>query len=321
MLRSSFFHWLAVFAVATPKLLVHGYPMLLELEEDEDKDIVRIEFPQSVAVDQCTYLTWSYPTLYLQCIIYSIPEKDDAHLLFIAVPSAVEAESYVEDFPQWPEHQKQMEDWYLSQAQEFSKLRNEDGEFPVKLPNDPPKEIADIQAEFLKAEQDPVGKAGVAIKIVNPASGHSRSMEAFWFTPIVVNNMHETVAAGTIHPHEGYVICFSMDHSDRSTPAQMIMDVILASEPLGADKEEDTKLESAHLLPLSQQLSESIAAAQKVIREMNYMEKREQRMRLTADSINGRVRRFSYVSVTVLLVVTYLQVTYLKRYFHKKKLL
>ena len=38
-------------------------------------------------------------------------------------------------------------------------------------------------------------------------------------------------------------------------------------------------------------------------------------------SINARVRYFSYVSVAVLLVVTYIQVTYLKRYFRKKKLL
>jgi hypothetical protein len=51
------------------------------------------------------------------------------------------------------------------------------------------------------------------------------------------------------------------------------------------------------------------------------MEKREARMRVTADSINSRVRWFGYLSVAVLLVVTYLQVTYLKQYFHKKKLM
>jgi len=44
-------------------------------------------------------------------------------------------------------------------------------------------------------------------------------------------------------------------------------------------------------------------------------------MRKTSESINFRVRFFSYVSVIILGVVTYLQVTYLKRYFRKKKLL
>ena len=84
---------------------------------------------------------------------------------------------------------------------------------------------------------------------------------------------------------------------------------------------EDPAFQGHHLEPLAQQLADSVRSAQTVINEMRYMERRESRMRHTADSINKRVRNFSYISILVLLVVTYLQVTYLKRYFRKKKLL
>ena len=76
-----------------------------------------------------------------------------------------------------------------------------------------------------------------------------------------------------------------------------------------------------HLTPLEESLEKSIMAARNVLKEMDYMESREKRMRVTSDSINTRVQWFSYLSIGILLVVTYGQVTYLRRYFHKKKLM
>jgi heme exporter protein D len=101
------------------------------------------------------------------------------------------------------------------------------------------------------------------------------------------------------------------------------METVMTSEETGfsASGDEAPVFEATHLTPLVAQLSQSITAANVVLREMESMQRREGRMRDTADSINARVRYFSYISVTVLLVVTYIQVTYLKRYFHKKKLL
>jgi hypothetical protein len=104
----------------------------------------------------------------------------------------------------------------------------------------------------------------------------------------------------------------------------IVMDSVMTSEEYGIGDDalsEDESFQGSHLTPLAEQLQESLAAAKSVIKEMNYMERRESRMRLTTDSINARVRYFSYISVGVLLAVTYVQVTYLKRYFHKKKLL
>jgi hypothetical protein len=123
-------------------------------------------------------------------------------------------------------------------------------------------------------------------------------------------------------PLEGYKACFH--NSNEDFPMHIVMDSVMTSEEYGIGDDalsEDESFQGSHLTPLAEQLQESLAAAKSVIKEMNYMERRESRMRLTTDSINARVRYFSYISVGVLLAVTYVQVTYLKRYFHKKKLL
>jgi hypothetical protein len=126
---------------------------------------------------------------------------------------------------------------------------------------------------------------------------------------------------------EGYGVC--LQNGSDNTPVTVVFDAVLLSEDVsggwkkkkgkgkkGGDFEKDK-----HLTPLEMSLDRSLSAAHTVMREMKYMELREARMRQTADSINTRVRWFSYLSVGVLLTVTYVQVTYLKRYFHKKKLM
>lgn len=121
----------------------------------------------------------------------------------------------------------------------------------------------------------------------------------------------------------GYTACFVNDNDDFAV--RIVVDSVLTSEgPVYDDDEidsEDASFQGHHLTPLADQLGRSLQAAHTVITEMNLMERREQRMRMTAESINSRVRYFSYISVGILLVVTYLQVTYLKRFFKKKKLL
>jgi hypothetical protein len=120
---------------------------------------------------------------------------------------------------------------------------------------------------------------------------------------------------------EGYEIC--MINEDDEQAVQVIFESIYVSEDV-MDVEDIKKPafeKEKHLTPLEKNLDQSIQAAHAVLREMKYMEKRETRMRQTAESINSRVRWFSYLSIAVLFTVTYLQVTYLKRYFHKKKLM
>ena len=80
-------------------------------------------------------------------------------------------------------------------------------------------------------------------------------------------------------------------------------------------------LKKDHLSPIEKAFDEGIALAHSVIDEMWYMEKREKRMKITADGTNKRIRYFSYLSILVLLGVTWVQIQYLKSYFKKKKVL
>ncbi len=80
-------------------------------------------------------------------------------------------------------------------------------------------------------------------------------------------------------------------------------------------------VKKAHLTPLEEAFDEGISLAHSVIDEMHYMEKREIRMKQTTDGTNTRIRYFSYLSILVLLGVTWVQINYLKNYFKKKKVL
>jgi hypothetical protein len=262
------------------------------------------------------------PSLVFQkkCIRLNIPQDDDAHLVFLALPSpAAEGD---EDNSKWVEDQKKMEEYFVSQTLELTKNRVHKT-LPRKFRENPPEAISKLTHAFLDEYFGEL-KTGCKIKITNPRSTSTRTMETFWFTPVVINHLRKAVRTRKDEweatPLEGYEICFSNTHDE---PMQMIIESIMTSEEPGASDsgDESPAFESAHLTPLAEQLGESIASAESVLKEMNYMEKRESRMRLTADSINKRVRYFSYISVAVLLVVTYLQVSYLKRYFRKKKLL
>jgi hypothetical protein len=76
-----------------------------------------------------------------------------------------------------------------------------------------------------------------------------------------------------------------------------------------------------HLTPLERAFDQSSALAKSIIDEMHYMEKREIRMKRTADGTNSRIRWFSYLSIVILVGVTWVQMKYLKGYFRKKKIL
>jgi hypothetical protein len=222
----------------------------------------------------------------------------------------------------WSEKSRQLEEYFVEQAYQLTKSRSESAMLPRKFPSNPPAELNKIMEEFL-AEQDGERKSGCRIKIHNPNSNSMRNMESYYFAPVILNNIRKAVRVRQeeweAQPLEGYSICFN-NEANEHVQVQMVMEVVMVSEHPSEDSE-DESFESAHLTPLAEELEESIEAAKSVLNEMHLMEKREGRMRITAESINSRVKYFSYISVGILLVVTYVQVTYLKRYFHKKKLM
>jgi hypothetical protein len=274
------------------RIVADGYPMLVEVAEDTER-----------------------------CIRLNIPEDDDAHVVFLALPSAAAEED--EENADWAPKQKKIEEYFLTQMIELTKYRVKTT-LPRKFPNAPPEDMQGLMNEFLEEYEGELD-SGCQVKLANPKSTSSRTMETFWFTPVVINFVRKAVRnrkeEWEATPLEGYSICFTNTNDD--APILIVVESVMTSEEAGSEDSADESpvFESAHLTPLAEQLQESITAAESVVREMGHMERREQRMRRTAEGINSRVRWFSYISVAVLLVVTYVQVTYLKRYFRKKKLL
>lgn len=229
-----------------------------------------------------------------------------------------------------------LETWYVDQVFALTKKRDGNNMIGSELHNnhDIPSEVAQKMSHFLQEHGHGTKESPLHIHITGtPASdpkNYHISFSTQYFTPLVQNHVgsHVNVKAGRYKTvddlnFEGYGVCLS--NTDSSKQVHVIFDMVMINEEILEDDDETIDKnkfsKDRHLTPLEQSLDQSINAANTVLREMNYMEKREARMRKTAESINSRVRWFSYLSVSVLLSVTYIQVTYLKRYFHKKKLM
>lgn len=76
-----------------------------------------------------------------------------------------------------------------------------------------------------------------------------------------------------------------------------------------------------HLKPLELEFLKAEDTMRQVTREFNYMQKREARMKQTSESTASRIRFFAYVSILVLLLLSFWQTVYLKSFFRSKKLL
>ena len=272
---------------------VEAYPVLIQLEEEGER-----------------------------CMRLLVPEDDDAHLIFLTLPSEDEQ----------IDNLVMLESWYVDQVYNMTQIRDESATNPVpkKLPNTDsmPSELATAMSHFLESQGG--NNSPVTVTLTDDSSTGGKfeySYRTKYFQPIVINRIRhlnkkkkEDSERWEDEEMGGYELCFKNGAEEHST--QVILATVMVQEEIhGRAKPNHGFDKDKHLTPLEENLDRSIQAAQNVLREMKYMEKREARMRQTAESINSRVRWFSYLSVSVLLAVTYIQVSYLKRYFRKKKLL
>jgi p24 family protein delta-1 len=229
----------------------------------------------------------------------------------------------------------EIETWYFDQIYAMTQTKQKHNVLPKQFVNGDsmPDVVATRMSSFVQEQHGDESRLHIQISATpssDPYNFH-HEIPTRLFHPTVLNYFGRTTDAKA-HIHrtdehegnlEGYGLCFF--NKDRSHETRVIFDIALISDkPNDNEDGSDGKSKfnkDAHLTPLEISLDESIRAANVVLREMEYMEKREARMRETAESINIRVRWFSYLSVSILLSVTYIQVSYLKRYFHKKKLM
>lgn len=238
---------------------------------------------------------------FTKCFNFNVPDDDDAHMVFIALPDNVEDE---------------VEEWFSEQMHDMT--RKGSANFMKSLPQ-VSKEIHEKISD-----EDFNGRSNVYLKLTVPKRPVLRHQMFMWYAPVVVMNVVKASQRGqknnkNTQPPGGYSVCFENKNADHGV--RVLFDVVLMSDSGQDDELQNKIIKKEHLTPLETNFQEGIKAANTILNEMKYMERREARMRHTAESTNAKIRLFSYVSVIVLLGVTWLQRTYLKSYFKKKKLM
>jgi len=244
-------------------------------------------------------------------------------MVFLAIPMGEEMD----------DNDGALEGWLVTEVYEMTNKRKDGGNLPTALLNAPSPELKTKMDKYIEKRGDNMSKVKVTVvqEASNPAS---RVLNVKYFAPTVLNQVREShkkiqnEAAGGEEEEEsddddlgGFGVCFDNTESEEGEQVQIIMDIVMLNSQPEEESNEPNFVKEKHLSPLEESLDKSIKAANTVLREMKYMTDREERMRVTADSINQRVQYFSMLSVVILLAVTYVQVTYLKRYFKKKKLM
>lgn len=243
----------------------------------------------------------SYPIIFetsandRQCIDLNIPDKDDAHLFFLPLNDDIADE---------------VEDWYVTQLAEVT--RHDSTQF-LKNIDPPPPNVLSASKNIVKS------KLSVTVNQIDasPPSSNSETLSYFKLTKMLSIAAQLSRSKGWDRSKGMFKICISVRGKK---DVRVLFDALKISEfEEKLNKRHIVKKE--HLTPLEEAFDEGISLAHGVIDEMRYMEKRENRMKQTADGTNTRIRYFSYLSIFVLLGVTWIQINYLKSYFKKKKVL
>jgi len=171
------------------------------------------------------------------------------------------------------------------------------------------------------------GESRVSVEVNSPGGDVVADQKMKFFVPLAIRHVltkerleQEQLDDDDLHGE--YEICID---NDSRKDAKLLAHLQLQSDDEDARQEKlvnnRPKIHKKHLTPLEQSIELSVERADRIIREMNFMAERERRMHRTSESTNKWVRRFSWLSIVVLLSVTLLQVIYLKSYFKKKKLM
>lgn len=237
-----------------------------------------------------------------QCLDLNIPDGDDAHLLFIPLNDDIPSEA---------------EDWYVMQMSEIS--RHESSQFMKDLgeglganQNEPQSVKDNMKTSKIKYSK--------AVASIESESAHAPPLHLNFFRLTKAEKIADMVSRskGWTPENRGqFQLCFSVRGKQR---VKILFDTVILSEYM--DKlSRRHELKKEHLTPLEEAFDSGISMSHTVLDEMHYMEKREVRMKMTTDGTNRRIRYFSYLSIIVLLSVTFVQINYLKSYFKKKKVL
>jgi len=134
------------------------------------------------------------------------------------------------------------------------------------------------------------------------------------------NVVGESRTAFTSHADGAFDVCFEniLDDGQHYGPTRTVeLDV-----EIGADARDWNAIQAAEKLkPLEMELRRVEAIVGEVVNEMEYLRRREQRLRDTNESTNERVKFFAIAVMVTLVSVGSWQVIYLRSYFRSKHLI
>ncbi|RIA97586.1 endoplasmic reticulum vesicle protein 25 [Glomus cerebriforme] len=132
----------------------------------------------------------------------------------------------------------------------------------------------------------------------------------------------ETRMPFTTHTDADVSVCFTNTLDDEFRPDPKYHRTIDLDIDVGAEAIDYNALAKAEKLkPIEAELRKLEQVVQEIVDEMEYLRRREARMRDTNESTNERVKWFSLGSVFVLLGLGGWQILYLKKFFQKKRLI
>lgn len=122
--------------------------------------------------------------------------------------------------------------------------------------------------------------------------------------------------------HADINICFHNILAEGVTPDSQYKRTVDLHFDFGAEAEDYTELaKKEKLKPMEVELRKLEKLIEEIVDEMEYLKRREARMRDTNESTNERVWSFSLLSIIVLCSVGAWQVFYLRKFFQSKKLI
>ncbi|KAK4053255.1 vesicle coat component [Microbotryomycetes sp. JL221] len=134
----------------------------------------------------------------------------------------------------------------------------------------------------------------------------------------------ETRMAITTHADADLGVCFTnvLDPSVAESQAPQHVRNVDLDVDIGADAVDYNAIAKQESLSgLEVEMRKLEGVVKEIVDELNYLKRREARMRDTNESTNDRVRNFFFLTFTTLIVLGAWQVIHLRSYFKKKHLI
>ncbi|KAA3460912.1 hypothetical protein CXB51_033976 [Gossypium anomalum] len=165
-----------------------------------------------------------------------------------------------------------------------------------------------VLADYVVVSVEDGQTATIAVKVTSPYG----------------NNLHhrENVTYGrfafTTEEAGNYLACFWSDNRTRGS-GEVVVNIDWKTGIAAKDWESVARKEKLQGVEL--ELRKLEGAVEAIHENLLYLKSREAEMRSTSETTNARVAWFSIMSLGICIVVSGLQVWYLKRFFQKKKLI